>query len=328
MSAFSRAPSGKTISAIGPGVAAALLVCWILFTRGGEILAALAACPAWVIVAAVAAHLTTLLLRTEAWRAVLAAAGGESLPARTVHAANAGAFLVGTVQGHAALPTRIALLRHLGGSRSPAATQIALADAPILGLEICSSAMLAAVAATAVTAIPAWIPALLLVTGIGALIALRLACWRFRDRPLAAGLRILAAPAGRARLTAIVLAFTAAALARTWVVLSAFGLPSDPASVALLLLSMGAIGLLPLGVAGTGPAATIATLGPTDMAGAAAAGLVISGAAVCSVCLYATGAWVIGASAGEGDLEPIAEPSNVIAFPRAAEPEVETELAA
>jgi hypothetical protein len=206
--------------------------------------------------------------------------------------------------------------------------QVALADAPILGLEICTSAVLAGVAATAVPAIPAWVPGLLLLTGLGALIALRLACWRFQNRPLAAGLRILATPVGRFRLTAIVVGFTSAALARTWVVLSAFGLPADPASVALLLLSMGVIGLLPLGVAGTGPAATVATLGATDMTGAAAAGLVISGAAVCAVLLYAGSSWAVGAFAGDGDLEATGPPSNVIAFPQSAEPEVETELAA
>ena len=55
---------------------------------------------------------------------------------------------------------------------------------------------------------------------------------------------------------------------------SAFGLPSGPADVALVLFSMGAIGLLPIGV-GTGPTATIAALGATNLAAATAAGMVV-----------------------------------------------------
>jgi hypothetical protein len=42
---------------------------------------------------------------------------------------------------------------------------------------------------------------------------------------------------------------------RTWIVLLGFGLPADPAHVCLVLFTMGALGLLPIGI-GTGPAAT------------------------------------------------------------------------
>jgi len=56
---------------------------------------------------------TLLLLATAAFvcpRFATSAAGekAESLDPRDVHAANAGAFLAGTVQGQAALPARIA----------------------------------------------------------------------------------------------------------------------------------------------------------------------------------------------------------------------------
>lgn len=137
----------------------ALVIGWICATRVGEILAALAACPPWVIAGATSAHLLTLALRTEAWRTVLAAAGGCGLTTRTLHAANSGAFLAGTVQGHAAMPVRIGLLRRLGGGDCPSVTQIALADGPIVLLEACTSAALTAIAATAVPPIPDWMPA-------------------------------------------------------------------------------------------------------------------------------------------------------------------------
>src|SRR5918994_3801046 len=110
----------RAASAIGPGLVVALVIGWICATRGGEIFAALAACPGWVIAGATSAHLLTLALRTEAWRTVLAAAGGRGLTSKTLHAANSGAFLAGTVQGRATKPMRIGLLRRLGGRNCPA----------------------------------------------------------------------------------------------------------------------------------------------------------------------------------------------------------------
>ncbi len=313
----------RAISAIGPGLAVALLICWICATRGGEILAALAACPPWVLAGATAAHLLTLALRTEAWRTVLAADGGAGLTVRTLHAANSGAFLAGTVQGHAAMPARIGLLRRLGGDHCPGVAQIALADAPIVLLEVCASALLAALAATAVPSIPDWMPGAMMLAALGALWALRLLHRRFRHRPLAAGLAVLGDSRLGVRLVAIVLAFTGMALVRTWIVLLGFGLPSEPADVALVLFSMGAIGLLPIGV-GTGPTATVAALGTTNVAAAAAAGMVVSAATVLAVLLYAGACWVLGARFG-ADTVPDGEPT-VIPFPLRRRRDVEAEL--
>lgn len=282
----------RAAAAIGPALVA-LLIVGLCVARGGEILAALAACPAWVLGGAVLAHLLTLVLRTEAWRTVLAGAGGESLDRGALHAANAGAFLAGTVQGSAALAARIALIRQLGGDRAPSVSQIALADAPILLYEVCTSALLAAIASTAVPAIPPWVPALILLGALATLVAMRLAHGRWGHRRIAAGLGVLALPALRNRLALVVLAFTAMALVRTWLVLLGFGLPSDPASVALVLVSMGVIGLLPIGV-GTGPTATVASLGATNLAAATAAGMVVSAATVLAVLVYALACWCVG----------------------------------
>ena len=236
------------------------------------------------------AHLLTLVLRTEAWRTVLRAAGAEAIDLRTLHAANAGAFLAGTVQGQAAMPTRIALLRRFGGERSPGVSQIALADAPIVMFEVCTSALLAAVASTAVGGIPGWAPWAMLVGGIAILAVLRLVQDRFRHHGFAAGLGVLARPDLRTRLAIVVAAFTGMAVLRTWIVLNAFDLPSDPAHVCLVLFSMGAVGLLPIGV-GTGPTATVAALGNSSLAAAIAAGMVVSAATVLAVLIYAGVCW-------------------------------------
>jgi Lysylphosphatidylglycerol synthase TM region len=284
----------RAISALGPGIATALLIGWLCATRGGDTLAAISSCPPWVLIGAMLAHALTLVIRTETWRIALAAGGADRLSSRVLHAANAGAFLAGMVQSHAAMPARVALLRHIGGADAPQVSEIALADAPIFLLEVCTAALLAAIASTAVPSIPAWAPGLLLLGALATLWGLALAHTRFRHHPLAAGLAVLADPRLRARLIALVLALTATALLRTWLVLIGFGLPADPASAALLLFSLGAIGLLPLGL-GAAPTATVAALGTANLASAAAAGLALSASTMLAVLLYAATCWMLGA---------------------------------
>ncbi|HKZ13533.1 MAG TPA: lysylphosphatidylglycerol synthase domain-containing protein [Solirubrobacterales bacterium] len=269
---------------------AVALVAYIVLTRGTSVLEAITAVTPLTIGGAVAAHLLTLSLRTEGWRTVLRAAGGERLEPRAVHAANAGAFLAGTLQGQAAMPTRVALLRRYGGPGAPPVSQVALADAPIVMFEVVASALLAAVASTAVGTIPRWAPWAMLAGALAILAGLRFAYSRFRDKRLAAGLGVIADPDLRNRLALIVGAFTAMAFVRTWIVLAGFDLPADPAHVCLVLFTMGAVGLLPLGI-GTGPAATVAALGTTNLAGATAAGMVVSAATVLSVLIYAGAVW-------------------------------------
>jgi hypothetical protein len=283
----------RALSALVP-CAAVALVGYLVATRGGSFLAAFAAVPPWVLVAAVTAHLLTLALRTEGWRIVLGAAGGERLERRAVHAANAGAFLAGTVQGQAAMPTRVALLRRFAGTDSPSISQVALCDAPIVMFEACGSAILAALGSTEVGVIPGWAPWALLAGALAILTALRLLHDRFRDHKLAAGLGVLADPALRTRLIVVVAVFTATAFLRTEIVMGGFGLPTDPGHVSLVLFTMGAVGLLPLGV-GTGPAAMVAALGSSSLVTATAAGMVVSAATVIAVLIYAgaVGAWCL-----------------------------------
>jgi hypothetical protein len=283
------------------------IAAYLILTKGSSLPAALVAVPPWALGGAVAAHLLTLVLRTEAWRTVLRAGGGERLDPRAVHAANAGAFLAGTVQGQAAMPTRVALLRRFGGDASPTVSQVALADAPIVMFEVCASAVLAAIGSTAVGLIPAWAPWAMLGAAFAILAALRLLYARFRRRHIVAGLSVLAHPGLRNRLAVIVAGFTAMAFLRTLIVLAAFDLPTDPAHVCLVLFTMGVVGLLPLGV-GTGPAAMVTALGTTSLVTATAAGMVVSAATVLAVLIYAGAVWAWRATASRIVLPGSASP--------------------
>ncbi|MBS1679617.1 MAG: hypothetical protein JST08_19775 [Actinobacteria bacterium] len=293
----------RAFSALVP-VGAVGLVGYLIATRGAALGAALVAVPPWVFAAAIAAHLLTLVLRTEAWRTVLRAAGGGSVGAQEVHAANAGAFLAGTLQGQAALPTRVALLRRFAGEDCPAVARIALGDAPIVLFEVCASAVLAAIGSTAVGLIPGWAPWAMLGGALTVLALLRVLHDRFEDHRLAAGLGVLADPRLRNRLALIVAGFTAMAFLRTLIVMAGFDLPTDPAHVCLVLFTMGAVGLLPLGV-GTGPASMVAALGgSTTIVTATAAGMVVSAATVLAVLIYAGAVWIVGFALRAGTRAP------------------------
>ena len=80
------------------------------------------------------------------------------------------------------------------------------------------------------------------------------------------------------------------AFLRTLIVMYGFGLPTDPGHVCLVLLTMGAVGLLPLGV-GTGPAAMVTALGTTSLVTATAAGMVASAATTVAVLIYTGAVW-------------------------------------
>jgi hypothetical protein len=279
----------RLVVVAGPGALFAAALVWVVAGKGDEIAASLAGCPLWVLAAATLAHTATLVLRSEAWRVTLGGVADGRISRCTVHAANAGAFLAGTVQSHAAMPARIALLVRLSSPASPRAAQVVLADAPIFVFEAMMLAGLMLVAAPAL-GIAWWAPLAVLCGALALLAALRAAHVRFAARPMAAGLAALSCPASRARLATLVSALTAVALVRVWLVLVGFGLPAGPAEVALLLTSLGAIGLLPLGL-GTGPASTVATFGAVGVAQATAAGLAISATTVLAVLLYAAITW-------------------------------------
>jgi uncharacterized membrane protein YbhN (UPF0104 family) len=250
-----------------------------------EIGRALAELPSSAILLATALHVTTLLLRAEAWRLTLAATNGRVLRRRTVHAASAGAFLVGTAETTLALPARLALLRRLDGS-SPALPVMALADAPIFMLEVVFSALALCVGAVGVAFVPPWAAALGAGLAIALLFLLRLGHRRFAHRRVAAGLAVLADRRARLVLTGIVATLTALTVARVWLLLGAAGLPNGPAEVALLFVAYGVLGLLPIGPA-SGAGAALAVVGAGQMAAAAAAGIAISATSILAVGVYA-----------------------------------------
>ena len=135
--------AGKTWCAMriltASGVGALVVLCVL---RRHDLATAAAAVPPQALGALAALHLASLVARSEAWRLSLAALVGAPPSRAAIHAANAGAFVAGALEAHAALPARVALLRRLAPHHLPHPTHVAVADLPILLLEAAGAALL------------------------------------------------------------------------------------------------------------------------------------------------------------------------------------------
>ncbi len=273
---------GAAVSSIAVlGILGALCV-----THADEVGAAFAAVPAWAVAAAIALHVMTLVLRSEAWRVTLAAAGGETLSRRAVHVSNAGAFVAGAVQSHAALPARVALLRRLAGPQAPRAGQICVADVPIFALELCATALLLAAGVVIAGHGSWWVAPIAVGVAVAVLAGARLAPKRFSQRTSVRGLAVLADRDRRGPLAVLVAAIVGLTVARIWLVLLVCGLPHGLGEVAWVFAALGVFGLLPIGP-GAPPGATLAALGTASVGATVAAGLLLGASSIVAVLAYA-----------------------------------------
>ncbi len=274
---------GRRLGATVIALAAIVTLGVVCATHVHDIGRAFTDVPAWALASAVALHLATLALRSEAWRMTLPC-DGRRLPRRTVHLANAGAFLAGTLSSHATLPARVALLKRFAGARAPGSGQICVADVPILALELCMTALVLAVGVTAGSG-PWWAAPGALGLALVVLVGARMAPELFARRQIFRGLAALADRRRRRALAALVASLVALTLARVSLVLSVCGLPHGVAEVATVFVAMGVFGLLPIGP-GASPGATLAAFGGESVGAAVAAGLMLSASSIVAVAAY------------------------------------------
>jgi hypothetical protein len=252
------------VAILGIGVLVALCV-----ARREDLLDVAAAVPPAALVGLAALHLLGLVARSEAWRLSLAAVAGRPPPRTVVHAANAAAFVAGSLQPHAALPARAALLRRLAPREAPPPGHVVVADLPIFLLEVAGAAVLLAVTGAW------WAPP----AALAALLVARAVAGRGATR----GLAVLADVRRRAALAGLVGCVVACGLARVWVVLAVANLDASPAAAAAAFAALGVFGLLPLGPSAPAGALLVVSGG----AGALAAGLALSATSIAAVLVYA-----------------------------------------
>jgi hypothetical protein len=274
----------KRATALIPPLVAVGLVAVVCAQHADDLATALERVEPWVFVVAVALHLCAVVVRTEAWRVTLAATG--RVPQRPVaHWASAIGFLAGIVEGHAALPTRMAVARRIAPADTPPLREMLLSDLPVYALETCMLATLLPIAVVGGVGLPAWTAALVLVAAPTSVLALRLLYQRFESHRLAAGLAVLAQPGLRGRLVLMAAAVVGFTFVRIWISLAAVGLPDGIEDAAIAYVAVTAVGQLPIGPA-SGPAATLAVASGSGVAAAAAAGLVISASSIAAVLVY------------------------------------------
>jgi hypothetical protein len=218
----------RALTILGMG---ALAVACVL--RRDALVDAVSAVPVAALLALAGLHLLSLFARSEAWRLSLAAVAGAPPPRVVVHTANAGAFVAGALQAHAAMPARVALLRRLAPGSTPHPAHVAVADVPIFLLEVAGAAALLALTDAW------WAPVAAVVLLVGA----RLAAGRRATR----GLAVLADGRRRCALAGLVACVVACGLARVWVALAVTHLDASPAAAAAAFAALGVFGLLPLG---------------------------------------------------------------------------------
>ena len=276
----------RSLGSAVTAVAVLGLVCAVCVMRAEDVGKALESVSVWAAIGAVAIHVVTLVMRSDAWRLTLAAAGGDSLSRSAVHSANAAAFVAGALQSQAALPARVALLRRIAGDRAPRPGQILVADVPIFALELCATSALLIAAVLLAGREPWWIAPGAFVLAVGVLLGARLAPERFAHRPLVRGLAILGDRRRRGRLVLLVLGISGLTVARIWLILAVCGLPHGLGEVAWVFAALGIFGLLPLGP-GAPPGATMAAIGASSVGGAVVAGLLLSASGIAAVLVYA-----------------------------------------
>jgi hypothetical protein len=261
----------RALTILGMG---ALVVACVL--RREALVEAVATVPVLALVGLAGLHLVSLVARSEAWRLSLAAVAGVPPPRVVVHCANAGAFVAGSLEAHAAMPARVALLRRLAPGQTPPPAHVAVADVPIFLLEVAGASALLALTGLW------WAPGAAVVLLVGA----RLAAGRRATR----GLAVLADGRRRCALAGLVACVVCCGLARVWVALAVMHLDASPAAAAAAFGALGVFGLLPLGPSAP-PGALLVVSGG---AGALAAGLALSATSIFAVLVYAGLLWLRG----------------------------------
>jgi len=252
-------------------VAAALI--FVLRGRHHEFATAASRATPWVLAFAVIGQIVALLARSEAWHLSIREAGG-SISRRVLYRASSMQVLGSLLNGQLGVAARIAALRRSSGTqRCPQVSTLIAAEFPILAVE----AVLAGLASFTLIGplgLPWWSPVVgILVVGAlaGGLrrLALRTghALWR--------GLAVLRSQRHGFRMVAFVVLAILAQVARNWLLLNAVGMHASLFDAVAVLIAVVALGQLPVGPS-VGAAAAVLILGRHGVAGAAAAGVLMT----------------------------------------------------
>jgi uncharacterized membrane protein YbhN (UPF0104 family) len=254
------------------------------------------------LLAMTALSLVALALRTEVWRAGLAAAGRRP-PRSDLHAANAATMLTALANHYIAPGVKMWLLRKMEGERAAYLLKLVTIDIATAVLEAFLAGVLVVIAAFSV-ALQWWIPVLLL-SGAGIATLVALVAWRRHpEHPVVEGFSVLMRPRYRWQVLILLSLVFGAQIVRAWLSLRTVGVPIGLGDAMLVFVLTGVLGVLPSGVTAAPTAASLIVVGSHGIGRAAGSGILVTGslvAATIGYCLISAAArWVIRrGSAGE-----------------------------
>jgi uncharacterized membrane protein YbhN (UPF0104 family) len=280
-------PGRRRAVAIALPIVAAGVLAAVLAGRRDVFLAAMDSAPIWFLGCAVVLQLLALLVRSEAWRLCIDAAG-STVPRRAVFRASAIGGLGGIVNGQVGLAGRIAVLRRASPSQCPRVGALLAAEVPIVAVEA-SLAALTSFTLLGPLGLPWWTAVACVAVATGAVVGLTVVSRR-RTTGLWSGLAILRSLHGRTRIVALILVAVFAQIARNWLALRAIGVDASVFDAIAVLIAMVTLSQLPIGPS-VGAAAVVLILGANGVALTAAAGVLLTATGIAGTLCF--GAWAL-----------------------------------
>jgi hypothetical protein len=270
---------------VATSIIASLMLGFILATKWDELETGVTGAPLAIAAAAVSLQLLALLARSEAWH-VCVRAGGGRMSRRTLYRASSMGFVGGLLHTQLGTAARIAALRRSAPAESPRVPALICAELPILIVEG-SLAAITSFTLVGPLGLPWWVPLLCLAAIAGVSAALR-TVGAAGVRWVRSGLSVMRSLDGSARLVGFVLIAVFAQVTRNWLLLHAVGVDASLFDAVAVLIAVVTLGQLPFGLS-VGAAASVLILGTEGMAGATAAGVLLTATGTVGGLLFA--AW-------------------------------------
>jgi uncharacterized membrane protein YbhN (UPF0104 family) len=262
----------RVLITIVGSLAAVAALAWALAGRRHEFTAALDQAPLPILGAAALLQIVALLSRSEAWHLTIEAAGG-TVPRRILYRASSMQVLGSVINGNLGVAARIAALRRSSPEVSPQVPTLIAAEFPILTIE---AALVALTSFTLVgpLGLPWWAPVVGIAVMATVSAGLRHLAAR-KGRQLWRGLAVVRSLRGGGRVFCFVLVAVFAQIFRNWMLLHAVGVDASFFDAIAVLIGVVTLGQLPVGPS-VGAAAAVLILGSQGVAGAAAAGVLMT----------------------------------------------------
>lgn len=272
------------LSIVGP-LAIVGLLAYLLASKGGQIDQAVKRTSAGDLVLVTALALLTLLARTESVVACLNAMG--SRPSRIdINAANSLTFLAALINHYVSSIVRAALLQRIDREHSPTILQMVMIDTSTTLIEALVVAVLIMVSASVLN-LAWWIPALIVLAGVAAVVVALEVRRRFSRFSIFRGLDVLAHTRERTIVGGLMLLVIATQVIRTLVVLQSVGLKPSLLQAVATFVAAGVLSSLFAGPGAGTAGGPLLVFGHDHLVAAAAAGLELSITTLVAGILYA-----------------------------------------